>query len=319
MSAASGRRDAVWRSPRRLEGSARGYPLAVFDERALPEGYDGPVLVWDIDRTYLATRFSSLTHLLRIPFEFAVDKSAIPGMPEVLRALRRGPGPRFAAAPIYFVSASPPELRTVVERKMLLDGVESDGITFKDWRATLRALRPGRLREQVGFKLCALLESRRRRAAARELLFGDDTEKDALAYWLYARLASGELRGGDAESALEAAGVGAEDRACVLGMRAELPDALGPVERAFIYLDRKTPPGHFEPFAPLVVPVRDALQLCLALRELGLVDERAQAEAARALLGAPRSVRRDPGESARDAVARGLCTAATAGVLAKES
>ena len=291
------------------------YPLSVLDERTLPEGYAGTVSVWDIDRTYLATRFSSLRHLLRIPLEFAVDKRAIPGMPEVLRALRRGPGPRFAAAPIYFVSASPPELRPVIVRKMLLDGVEYDGITCKDWLATLRGLRPGRLREQVGFKLCALLEGRRRRPAARELLFGDDVEKDAQSYWLYARLISGELCHGDADSALEAAGVGAADRACVLAMRAELPATLGAVERAFIYLDRGTSPAELAPFAPLVVAVRDALQLALALRELGLVDERAARETARALAGAARKARGDPGESARDAVARGLCSAATAGAL----
>jgi hypothetical protein len=205
----------------------------------------------------------------------------------------------------------------VIERKMLLDGVEYDGITFKDWRATLRALRPGRLREQVGFKLCALLEGRRRRLGARELLFGDDVEKDALGYWLYARLTSGELRGAEAESALGAAGVSGEDRACVLALRAELPETLGPVDRAFIYLDRQTPLERFEPFAPLVVPVRDALQLALALRELDLVDERAPQEAARALLRAPGSARRDPGVSARDAVTRGLCTEDTAGVLGR--
>jgi hypothetical protein len=293
------------------------YPLSVHDERTLPEGYAGPTLVWDIDRTYLATRFSSLGHLLRIPLEFAVDKRAIAGMPEVLRALRRGPGPGFAATPIYFVSASPPELRPVIERKMLLDGVEFDGITFKDWRATLRALRPGRLREQVGFKLCALLEGRRRRAAAAEHLFGDDVEKDALAYSLYARLVSGELGGGDADSALAAAGVSADDRACALRLRAELPEVLAPVARAFIYLDRKTPPERFARFAPLVVPVRDALQLSLALRELGLVDEKALRETALALRSAPRRARRDPAESMRDAVERGLCSAATAGVLAQ--
>ncbi|MBI4699684.1 MAG: hypothetical protein HY744_00720 [Deltaproteobacteria bacterium] len=285
------------------------YPLSVLDERTLSPGYDGPVYVWDIDRTYLATRFSSLRHLARIPLEFAIDKRAIPGMPEVLRALRRGTGPGFGACPIYFVSASPPQLRPVVARKMLLDGVEYDGITFKDWRAVLRGLRPGRLREQVGFKLCALLTGRASRPLAREWLFGDDVEQDALAYSLYAQLLSAELGGPDAEAALAAAGVAADDRACILALRSRLAPRTGAVQRAFIFLDRGTPPAHFDCFAPLVVPVRDALQLALALQQLGLVDERAAAQVTLALKADRRSAALRLDRSVEDAVARGLVSA----------
>lgn len=87
------------------------YPLRINDERVLPDGYDGPVYVWDIDKTYLSTHFSSLHGLARIPLEFAVDKVAIPGMPELLRGLRKGAGPHYAGHPLYFVSASPPSSR----------------------------------------------------------------------------------------------------------------------------------------------------------------------------------------------------------------
>ncbi|HQF25177.1 MAG TPA: hypothetical protein PL065_17065, partial [Polyangiaceae bacterium] len=157
------------------------YPLSVVDDRIFSLDYDGPVFIWDIDKTYLATRFSQPKYMARIPIEFAVDKQAIAGMPEVLRGIRRGTTAAFACAPLYFVSASPPQLRAVITRKMLLDGVEYDGITFKDWAKTIMQRRPGRLKEQVGFKICALLEGRRRRPMASEYLFGDDVEKDAVA------------------------------------------------------------------------------------------------------------------------------------------
>ena len=75
------------------------YPLQVHDHRSLPDGYSGPVFIWDIDKTYLSTQFSSLRGLGRIPLEFAVDKQAIAGMPEVLRGFAGDRVPGTAACP----------------------------------------------------------------------------------------------------------------------------------------------------------------------------------------------------------------------------
>jgi len=286
----------------------RCYPLSVVDDRSLPEGYADPAFVWDIDKTYLATRFSSPKYMARIPLEFAVDKRAIPGMPHILRGLRRGPGPRFACAPLFFVSASPPQLRRVIERKMMLDAVDFDGITFKDWASTLAQLRPGRLREQVGFKICALLDGRRRRPLAREYLFGDDYEKDAVAYRLYASILDGTLRGADLERRLREEGVAADDVACIARMREQLPAALGTVERVFIHLERGSDPGVFAPLGPLVVPVHGAFQMSLALFALDLVDDRAVGEAAGAIRARSVFRRLDLDDLVADALERELLT-----------
>ncbi len=280
------------------------YPLVVHDLREYPEGFDGDVFVWDVDKTYLSTRFSSVRGLARIPVEFAVDKRAIPGMPEILRGLRRGPGPRYRGHPIYFVTASPPQLRDVLERKMLLDGVEHDGITFKDWARCLLELRPWRLREQVGFKVCALLASRLRRPRSREHLFGDDAERDADAYHLYARLLSRDLSAGSAEAEMQRAGVHAEDRRCVHALLDRLGRDRGQVERAYIHLERGSPPQAWSRLAPLVVPVRGAVQLALALFEQGHLDAGAATRAVQA--ASATLTRRDLDPLVRDAVARGL-------------
>ena len=297
------------------------YPLAVEDQRILPEGYDGNVFVWDIDKTYLSTRFSSMRGMARIPIEFAVDKHAIPGMPEVLRGLRRGPGPDFACAPLYFVSASPPLLRKVVENKMLLDGVEHDGITFKDWLGTLRQLRPGRLREQVGFKVNALLDGRLRRPRAREYLFGDDVERDAEAFSIYARLVNDDppsraiaRYGGrrpapdELESSLQAAGVKPDDRRFVHDLAGRLPAERGRVERFFIHLELGSPPDSFDRYGELAVPVKGGFQLALALHDLGLLDKDAVTGAAEAVEASAkaRSKYGAPPEQAADALRRGL-------------
>ncbi len=249
------------------------YPLQIDDQRTLPERYTGPVFIWDIDKTYLSTHFSSLQGLSRIPLEFAVDKQAITGMPEVLRGIRRGPGQGYGCVPLYFVTASPPQLRGVLENKMMLDGVEFDGITFKDWWRLMKKGRPKRFMDQVGFKVCALLDGRQRRPLAKEYLFGDDAESDAAAFSLYASLVHEKLSAEEAADRMAGTGMREDNQRCALALLDRLPEKRGTVKRIFIHLEKRTPPEQFEPFAPLVTPVRDGMQLGLALFGLGLVDE----------------------------------------------
>lgn len=289
------------------------YPLREWSQRTLPSGYDGPAYVSDIDKTYLATRFSSFKGLAKIPIEFAVDKASIAGMPEVLRGVRRGPGPGFASAPLYFVSSSPPQLRPVLERKMLLDGVQPDGLTFKDWAATVRQLRPGRLKDHLGFKLAALLHGRRQRLLSTEYLFGDDVERDAQSYSLYARALGDELTDAAFDRALEEGGVAADDRRCIVSLRAALPEPRGKVGGIFIMMVRSDAPEPIERHGRGVRAVRGAYQLALALRERGLVD-RGCVDAARAALRAEGGLD-DAALRSReeDALARGLASAESLG------
>ncbi len=284
------------------------YPLSIDDQRNLALDYDGPVFIWDIDKTYLSTRFSSMKGLASLPIEFAIDKHAIPGMPEVLRGLRRGPGPEFACLPLYFISASPPQLRKVVENKMLLDGVEHDGITFKDWLGTLRQLRPGRLKEQLGFKLNALLEARTRRPMCKEYLFGDDVESDALAFFLYASAVNGHISSGELENRLEKEGVKRDDRQMIHEMITTLPRKRGKVAKCFIHLERNSPPERFSELGSIVVPVTGGFQLSLALYGLGLLDSDAVEGAAQAVASSPKSISKyGPVEhQIQDAITRGL-------------
>ena len=236
-------------------------------------------------------------------------------MPEVLRGLRRGPGPGFACSPIYFVTASPPQLRKVLERKMTIDGVECDGILFKDWIATLLDGRPGRLREQVGFKICALLTARMARPRSREFLFGDDVESDAVSYSLYARLLDREHAAGGVEDRLAKAGVARDDRRCIRSLLDRLGPAPGTVERSYIHLEAGTPPARFRELAPGVVPVRGAIQLALALFQEGLLRVDAVRDTVDAVTRlAPATPVAD---LVRDAVDRGLVKIGTATSLSE--
>ncbi|MCC7343356.1 MAG: hypothetical protein IT573_00355 [Deltaproteobacteria bacterium] len=284
----------------------RGYPLSVGNDRVLPAEYAGPAFVWDIDKTYLSTAFSSWRGLARVPVEFAVDKRAIPGMPEVLRGLRRGPGREIECRPLYFISASPPFLRGTIEGKMLLDGVEHDGITFKDWLRTLLELRPGRLFEQLGFKMAALLRGRLDRPRSREYLFGDDYERDAAAYSLYARWLHGELKIGELDETLASERVAADDRRHILAAAGRIPEARGRVGRIYIHLERNSRPQDFKKYGELLVAVRGAWQLSLALYQEGLVDLACVRAARDAVLSAPDHRFGDVRELGADALKRKL-------------
>lgn len=193
------------------------YPLYRENQRQLPPAWGGHIYIWDIDNTYLITEWEGFRDLLRIRFEAAEDKRPVPGAVELLAGLRRvevdGQRP-----PVYFVSASPETMRPVLERRMLIDGVVHDGITFR----SLRRLRY--LRDIFGYKLAALLLYRLENPpGAREVLFGDDREHDPWIYELYARACAGTCRGDELAAALVGYGVRASAARYVTALAGELP------------------------------------------------------------------------------------------------
>jgi hypothetical protein len=234
-----------------------------------PESYTGPVFVWDLDRTYLKTEFESFRGLVRTALEKARDKLAYPGVATLLRALRRDA--RGQVHPTYFVSASPPQLRDVIREKFELDGVEVDGIYFKD---NLRNLRPGRterLREQIGYKLLALLDLRRRLpAGAVETLFGDDTETDPRAYTFYSDIIERKRTGRTLVSELQRHGV-FRDEAVRIAWRARRQPARPGVDTVFIQAHRTVDLESLASIDSCIVPTRNYFQTALALAARGRV------------------------------------------------
>lgn len=227
------------------------YPMLRVVDATVPAAWTGPVHVWDIDKTYLDTRFSQFKHVARIPFEMGVDKRPVPGAVALLHALREGPDGR-AHAPLHFVSASPRQLAPSIERRMLLDGVEWDSITFKDPVRLLLRGQTHQLTEQVAFKLSALLLlARQTPPEARFHLFGDDAEHDALVACLFADVLAGRLRGGALAHALRRAGC----RPPYIERIVELAKELAPrdaVDAAWIRLERDPTGAWLERYPPSI-------------------------------------------------------------------
>jgi len=230
------------------------------------------VLRWDLDKTYLDTDFDSFRALVRAPFEKAEDKVDVPGVATLIRALRRSAVERGQEVEVFFLTASPPQLRKAIRQKLVLDGVEVDSIVFKD---QLRQIVKGRfryLREQVGFKIAELLKARLAAGGDTvEVLFGDDWESDAIAYSLYADFIAGRI--GTVEL------LGVLRRLDVDPSRVREIERLAPsvapretVWRIFIHLRRRTPPSSFLPFGTRLVPAFDYFQTAAVLTQDGFCD-----------------------------------------------
>ena len=225
---------------------------------------------WDLDKTYLKSDFESLTKMMRVPFERAEDKIDEPGVVALMRALRASARAEGRRIFVYFVSASPPQIGRAIREKLALDGVEIDGIVFKDQLQHLVRGRFRFLREQIGFKLAELLKARVAAPAAVEYLFGDDWESDSLCYSIYADVVSGRLDHQALGDILVRLRIDPARLVEIRALARRLPteDA---VRRIFIHLERRTPPGRFRGFGARLVPTFNYFQTALVLHEEGMV------------------------------------------------
>ena len=272
------------KSSRTGRSKARQSPgVRRFNDRPLDPDYRGPVHVWDIDQTYLETDHESLRGLLRIPFEAAVDKRSVPAAAALLREVRHGPGEDAAQIPLHFVSASPPQLRRVIQRKMLLDGVDYDGIAFKDqlWWVAHGRLRG--LKHHTLYKLTALFLLYLDLPPGTELLlYGDSSEDDSDIYATFDEVTGGGTSPRELESRLRREGVKADELRRLMG----LVDRVEPretVTRVYIRLVRDEDPAAVEGRSPKILGCRTPLTAALDLAERGMVRPSAVRRVAKAL------------------------------------
>ncbi|HEY8072782.1 MAG TPA: hypothetical protein VIF62_01700, partial [Labilithrix sp.] len=149
---------------------------------------------WDLDKTYLRTEFDTVRDLVRTALERPDEKRTNPGAATLLREMKR------AGVVIHILSGSPEQMRRRLEDKLRLDGIAWDTFTLKPNLKNVLRLRFRAVKDQLGYKLPALLRTRgvanEGEEAARETLFGDDAEADAFVYSLYADIMAGRV--GDA-------------------------------------------------------------------------------------------------------------------------
>src|ERR1043165_5508013 len=131
---------------------------------------------WDLDKTYLRTEFATVRDLLKTALERPEQKRTVPGAATLLREIA-GPG-----ASVHILSGSPEQLRAKLEEKLRLDGARWDSFTLKPNLRNVLRLRFRAVRDQLGYKLPALLSARAGLVSSkdahlpylREVLIGDD-------------------------------------------------------------------------------------------------------------------------------------------------
>jgi hypothetical protein len=222
---------------------------------------------WDLDKTYLSTDFDSLRGLLRAAVEKAEDKRTFPGARLLLRELCA-----THPAGLYILSGSPQQMRKVIEQKLTLDGIIWNDLVLKP---SLNRLLRGRfrfLRDQVSYKLRALLASRVGMAKSLpEVMFGDDAEADAFVYSLYIDLVAGRVGLDVLSQVLEVARAYDDDAAELLELARTVPKGeIG--RRIFIHLERIEPSSAFAAFGPRVCAFHNYFQPALVLLEDGLLS-----------------------------------------------
>jgi hypothetical protein len=224
---------------------------------------------WDLDKTYLRTDFDTLRDLVRTALERPDQKRTNPGASTLLREIVR------AGIQVHILSGSPEQMRRRLEDKLRLDGITWDSLTLKPNLRNLLRLRFRAVRDQLGYKLPALLRARAAGAESgqvpptcRETLFGDDAEADAYVYSLYADVVSGRV---DQDVLMRVLHRGRlyDDVVTEAMTAVRTLEPVDVVERILIHLEQQTPPDDFRAYGPRIVPFYNYLQAAFVLLEDG--------------------------------------------------
>jgi hypothetical protein len=224
---------------------------------------------WDLDKTYLRTEFDTVRDLVKTALERADQKRTNPGASTLLREMVR------SGIRVHILSGSPEQMRRRLEDKLRLDGITWDTFTLKPNLQNVLRLRFRAVKDQLGYKLPALLRARAAlagheepAAATTETLFGDDAEADAYVYSLYADYVAGRV---DEELLLRVLDAGRvyEDVAEEAAQAARAIEHAPVVERILIHLEQQTPPDDFRAYGSRVVPFYNYLQSAFVVYEDG--------------------------------------------------
>lgn len=254
---------ADWKARAQINGDVVYFRYNQADiEKALEE-----VFVWDLDKTYLDTSWGSLRELWRTALEKAFQKRNVPGTGSLVRALKNywEEGRDARTFPIYFITASPPQIETKIREKLELDEILPLGAFFKDNLQNLKPSRMWRLTQQVGYKVQALLQLRTRlREDVRQVLWGDDSESDAIIYSLYSDICARRWSERELLNILRGLHVIGEQVDTILDLQDRIPVS-DPVEKIYINLATDTDPEYYLKFGRRMVPTYNTFQAALDL------------------------------------------------------
>ncbi len=239
------------------------------------------VYVWDLDKTYLDTTIDSIKGLFATIFEKSFSKKNVPGTNELIKSLERFRKKNFTEQnmPLFFVSASPPQMESKIYEKFEIDQIFPLGMFYKDNLKNLVPTKFTFLKKQVGYKLQALLQLRTQlHPEVRIICFGDDSESDVVIYNLFSDVCARRHTKLQLEKLLEKLGV-ADIQIEEIFRLQSLIEIQDPVEKIYINLATDTDADYYTKFGRRTLATYDSFQIALdlvqdqrlSLEELGSV------------------------------------------------
>ena len=232
------------------------------------------VYVWDLDKTYLDTKFETLKGLLKTAFEKGDQKKNVPGTASLVRALKTSWMKRHPnlTMPFYFITGSPPQMEQKIIEKLQFDGIQPQGIFFKDNMQNLKPKRLWRLTKQVGFKLQSLLQLRTRLGEdVRQIFWGDDSEADAVVYCLFSDICARRYNESELVKILKHFHVVGSQMEKIFELQAKFP-LHDPVEKIYINLAVDTDHEYYVKFGRRILPTYNTFQTSLDLFQDHRID-----------------------------------------------
>lgn len=228
------------------------------------------VFIWDLDKTYLDTKWESLRGLIKTVFEKGESKKNVPGTKTLVQSMQEVYGERL---PIFFVSASPPQLERKIHQKLSVDGINPLGFFTKD---NLKNIYPGRfwrLNKQIGYKLQALMELRLHlHPEVQMVCWGDDSESDASIYSLFSDLCGHRLTDREVRELLKHYSVLDAQIDLILELR-DMLDGEDPVQRVYINLADDTDPEYYAKYGRRLFVNEDSFQGAIDLYQYGYLKK----------------------------------------------
>lgn len=244
------------------------------------------VYLWDVDRTYLDTKLETVRGLWKTATEKANQKKNIPGTGELVRSLKdsweeKNKGLTF---PIFFITASPPQLEERILQKLKLDGVEPMGIFCKDNFTNLRPKKFWRITKHVSYKLQALLQLRAfLREDVKLIMFGDDGESDSIIYSLFSDICARRFDSAELRKVLNHYSV-LDDQVNTIFEYQKLVPNNDPVSKVYINLADDTDSEYYLKFGRRILPTYNSFQATLDLYQDGRIDTKHVVNVAKVLI-----------------------------------
>lgn len=268
----------------------------LFEKEEKLREYDR-VFIWDLDKTYLDTKWETIRGLLRTAFEKGNKKKNIPGAKVLVQTMQTHYG---SSLPIFFVSASPPQMIKSIYEKLTFDGLKPLGFLSKD---NLKNVYPGKfkfLNKQIGYKLQALMELRLRlNKNVKMVCFGDDSESDAIVYCLFSDLCAHRITDREAKEILQQLQVLDSRIELVLELR-DMLETGDPVERVYLHLEADTDPEYYDKFGRRMFVVEDTFQTAVDLYQYDFIAADDVVEVAKSIIKTYNYYSRDQLEKSYD-------------------